>query len=91
MEGFEDSLTEGVMGDTGECVWCKNVPGEVRLYGVWDVVLFSVMEDTGGCVWGTGVDIGDMRLCSVWDVVLYAGVEVKIEPDVMQDCECTCH
>ena len=40
--------------------------------------------DTGDC---TGVDIGGVRLCSVWDVVLFAGVEVKIEPDVMQDCE----
>ena len=31
MEGFEECLMEGVMGDTAKCVWCKNVPGEVRL------------------------------------------------------------
>ena len=99
MDGFEDSLTEAVKGDTEECVWCKKVDGEVRLYGAWlfvaaDVEIAAegdtnegVMEDTGDCVWGTGVDIGYVRLCSVWDVALFAGVEVKIEPDVMQDCE----
>ena len=41
MEGFEDSLTEAVMEDTGNCVCSKNVDEEVRLYGVWDIALFA--------------------------------------------------
>ena len=89
MEGFEDSLMEGVMGDTGECVWCKNVDGEVRLYCVWLFVAADVeIAAEGDTYEGVTEDTGDcVRLCSVWDVVLFAAVEVKIEPDVMQDCE----
>ena len=40
MEGFEDSLTMGVMEDTGDCVCSKKVE-KVRLYGVWDIALFA--------------------------------------------------
>ena len=41
MDGFEDSLMEGVIGDTGDGVCSKNVDEEVRLYGVWDIALFA--------------------------------------------------
>ena len=41
MDGFEDSLPEAVMGDTGDCVCSKKVDEEVRLYGVWDIGLFA--------------------------------------------------
>ena len=41
MNGFENSLTEGVMEDTGDCECSKNVDEEVRLYGVWDIGLFA--------------------------------------------------
>ena len=41
MEGFEDSLTMGVMEDTGDCVCSKKVDEKVRLYGMWDIALFA--------------------------------------------------
>ena len=79
MDGFENSLTEGVMGDTGDCECSKNVDEEVRLYGVWDIALFAdgkiaavsmiVMEGFDGnlreCVMG---DTGDCVWGSCGDI-----------------------
>ena len=45
MEGFEDSLTESEMEDTGDCVCSEKVDEKVRLYGVWDIALVYIFAD----------------------------------------------
>ena len=45
VQGFGDSLREGVEGDTADCVWGKSVDTEyVRLYHVWRIVALAAVD-----------------------------------------------
>ena len=46
VQGFGDSLREGVEGDTADWVWGKRVDMEyVRLYHVWSIVPLAVVDE----------------------------------------------